>query len=277
MRRVVSFQKLEDPNPLDIGIIAAQRAKLYQAGFPIAPGFVLTPNFFKEYIIESGQHEAFFTVARSAKSIKEIHDYITSLEFPNHVEDEILKACEALKGKTSVTVSGAFHDAVFELHGLQQNQVLDAIKSSWASIFHDSRKSWLNKKTFFPSVIIQKDMNPEKSGSLYTHNPVNKAGSRIVIDVNYPSKSTIAVRKEDGALVGMKEVSKTICLNDEEKDRLVKLAKSAESFYNAPQKISWVLGENLYITESRDITKEDANYFFNQATSSESRSKDSAN
>jgi len=191
MRRVLSFQKLE-PDPLDIGIVAAQRAKLYQAGLPVAPGFVLTPRFFKEYIIESGQHEAFFTVVKSATTINEIHDYITNLKFPEYVEDEILKACEALKGKVSVTVSGAFHDAVFEVHALLPNQIIPTIKSAWASIFHESRKTYLNKTTVFPSVIIQKDMNPVKSGSLYTHNPVNQSGSKVVIDVNYPSKSTIA-------------------------------------------------------------------------------------
>lgn len=275
MERIIPFSRL-DADPLQVGILAAQRAKLFQAGLPVAPGFVLTPSFFKDFIVASGQHQPLFMVLKAAKNDEEIHDYITNLKFPQHIEEEIEKMSEALQGNVSVTTSAAFHDAVFEMRNLPEDTVVDAIKNCWASLFHESRRKFLNKRTIFPTVIIQKDAAVQKSGVIYTHNPVNNAGSRMLVELEFPDKLAVALSKPDGKIVALRDTSKVIPLTDAEKDQLVNLALKAERFLKAPQRIEWTLTDDVYITEARNITKEDADYFFNQSTSSGSKSSSKA-
>ena len=266
MERLVSLA--DELDPLQVGIIAAQRSKLLKAGVPVAPGFVLTPQFFKQLLVEQNLHEHFFTTVKSAKDIQEIHAFINQLKISEDIEDEVLTACEPFKGSVAITTSSVFDDAVFAVHNIPQQQVMDRVKSCWASLFHESRKGWLNRKTLFPSLIFQKDVEVVKSGVLYTHNPVNKAASRIVVEIQHPGQMSFAIRREDGEVVGLKGEATHAPLSETERKELITIAKQVEKAFKVPQKVDWIKGDELYVLESRDITEEDARYFFSQSTSS---------
>lgn len=277
MDRLIALSELKEANPAHVGIIAAQRAKLLHAGLPIAPGFVITPQFFKDFLVENALHQHFFTVIKSSKDTKEVHEYLQNLKFPEELEEELHEACEVLGNNLAITTSAAFDDAVFAMYNTPMNKVTSGVKSCWASLFHESRKEWLNKKTLFPAILIQKDTKAKKSGTIYTHNPVSKSGSKMVIELQFPDQCSIAVRKDNGELVSLKGAKSSIPLTDSEKKQLVGLAKKIESWTKVPQKVDWVLGDDLYVLESRDITEEDSAYFFSQATSSGSSENSSDN
>jgi pyruvate,water dikinase len=168
------------------------------------------------------------------------------------------------------------------------------VKACWASLYNDSaifyrREKGFDEREIAIAVVVQKMVNSEKSGVLFTANPITNDLSVVMIEAtwglgeglvqglvnpdNYliqketgifdfryvPEKDLMVVRKDESGGVETVDVPEALVsapvLTDEECRELVELAVLTEEFYQKPQDIEWAYeGNKLYLLQSRPIT-----------------------
>jgi len=170
------------------------------------------------------------------------------------------------------------------------------IKEVWASLF-DSKALFYrheNKLDHFrigSAVVIQKMVNSEMSGVIFTIDPVNRDKTKVIIEAIYGLGELLAkgevtpdhyeVSKKGNVIVYKKvaeqqimlkkkgfsnnkiRVSKEKCgkqkITDEQIVKLVALGKKLESHYGYPQDVEWAIEKNkIYILQTRPVTTKDA-------------------
>ncbi|MGA2666647.1 MAG: phosphoenolpyruvate synthase [Patescibacteria group bacterium] len=171
-------------------------------------------------------------------------------------------------------------------------EVVKAVKMSWASLF-EARAIYYRKINNFDhmkvgiAIPIQKMIQSEKSGIMFTINPVDNDKSKIVIEAGFGLGEAIVsgsvtpdryvVNKEDQkieikevnvqpwkiAKVGnadkhvslLKNEQKLQKLSDEEIKRVAEFGRQIENHYHFPQDTEWAIeGKDIYFVQSRPIT-----------------------
>jgi pyruvate,water dikinase len=172
--------------------------------------------------------------------------------------------------------------------------VVEAVKGCWASTF-SARVLFYRIKQNFPlempvAVIVQRMVNSEKSGVMFTTDPATRDPSRMVIEAAWglgeavvqgavtPDRHVIDKKSltvvateitEKEFLLAWDAGKKTTVRVDLAGDRrakapvltttelrtLAKLARSAEEHYGVPQDLEFAIeGKDVYLTQSRPIT-----------------------
>ena len=169
--------------------------------------------------------------------------------------------------------------------------VVKFIKECWASLYNDRhlyRHEDLGTEISI-AVVVQKMVNAEKAGVMFSANPINGNKEEVIIEAawglgesvvqgivtpdnywvnkgNYQvinqdiaEKETMVVRLSEAG--GVKEVpvppelSEKPVLSEEELKELVDMAIKVETFYGKPQDLEWAYENNrLYLLQSRPIT-----------------------
>ena len=137
------------------------------------------------------------------------------------------------------------------------------------------------------AVVVQRLINSEKSGILFTANPINGRRDEMLLNsswglgeaivsgdvtpdqwvINKKSeeivneyiavKKVMSIRKEQGIeLVSVKpDKQREITLNKRERRELLNLARKAEEYFGSPQDIEWAFSDGkFYLVQSRPIT-----------------------
>ncbi|GIU68265.1 MAG: phosphoenolpyruvate synthase [Candidatus Pacearchaeota archaeon] len=261
---------------------------------------------------------------------EKVRELITKADFPKNMEEEIIEAYETLsleegkfKGKTAEVIVGKAEPifvavrssattedlAEASFAGQQETflnvrgneELLDKIKECFASLFTARATYYRHKKGFKHeqaslAVVIQKMINSEKSGVIFSKDPstgeknviieaVFGLGEGIVSGKITPdryivsgesfnnfeikkeiiSKKKIAiVRGENGKdlIVKLKEKdSEKRVLNDKEIKELAFIALKLEKHYQKPQDIEFAIesGE-IYVVQTRPITTLEKKY-----------------
>ncbi len=200
---VLPFDKVEDRQK--VGEKAYLLSKLYRDKLPVPPGFVITGEAFSYFMrknnLESRIIKALDGVnLNDYEKLVEVYDEIVSMfqnsVFPDNLKNEIIEGYESLLlGREAKKVGGAAldfikagRDQVFvavrasyisniscSFSGLAENSfnisgqknLLDAIKTCWASLFSPNSLVYLKKNSIenaLMGIIVQKMINPEKSG-----------------------------------------------------------------------------------------------------------------
>ncbi len=171
--------------------------------------------------------------------------------------------------------------------------LLQAVKDCWASLY-TGRAIYYRQKNNFPHekvalcVVVQKQVNSEKSGIMFSINPATNNENEIVIEAIYglgeavvsgsvspntyivdketekikeddkPEQAFLLTRDEYGRNVKKNLTDrqrKTQVLNEKEISVLVKLAKKSESHYKWPQDMEWAIeGGRIYLVQTRPVT-----------------------
>ncbi len=172
-------------------------------------------------------------------------------------------------------------------------RVVVAVQKCWASlytaraIYYRVQNNFDHSKVFI-AVIVQKMVDSEKAGVMFTANPVNSNKEEIVIDAAFGLGDAVVageitadnyvVAKDDFTLkskrLGRQEwmyardergqtYKKTLSeikgnkqkLEDEEIDGLARYAAQIENHYKKPMDIEWAIeGHKIYIVQARPIT-----------------------
>ena len=195
----------------------ANLGEMFAADFPVPDGFVITAQAFKEFfakikkqmlnITASIEYNNTQDLEAKAKLIREI---VIETHMPEHLEDGIRKAYEELnKDKTgsglfriseptfvAVRSSATAEDAGDTSFAGQQetflnmkgiNQVLEAVKKCWASLYTARSlfyryQNHMSEEDMLIAVVVQKMVNSEKSGVMFTSNPMNNNKNQLVIE-----------------------------------------------------------------------------------------------
>ncbi len=232
--------------------------KLLRNSYPVLDGIVLSSKIFKEFIILGDIKEQVFSLYKAGK-FEELRHLITNHEFSEDLKKEILTCCKKLGDSYVLTTSSVFPSDI-GFFNIPKDHLLEWVKKCWASVFNE--QNILNRTNMFPAVIIQKHLDLEKSGNLYTINPAVRDKTKLVVEVTTPRKSFFLANKANLRVVNEKEFRNLDSpLFIDEMDNLLKLGASIEKSFKKPQKINWIFNEKFYITGTKRIDEEDLAYF----------------
>jgi len=178
--------------------------------------------------------------------------------------------------------------------------LLSSIKKVWASLFSPRiifyRKTRNIEGILLMGVVVQKMLNPEKSGVVYTSDPVTNDTNKIIIESSWGLADSVIyesvnsdnyfIDKQSGTVVSKNVGNKTNMrvrdpmsggtkvesvigekinqevLETHEVNKLIELAKKIENNYNGqPQNIEWCSERNrIFIVESKPLKSDTITY-----------------
>lgn len=317
MEIVKWFEEIGKTDVGKAGGKGANLGELVKAGLPVPPGFVITAQAYQLFTTVSGLSQKIMhslekldvddTAALQAKS-KEVQRMILDTEMPANIREEIIKAYEALSRRDSVAdqfvavrssatmedseqASFAGMNATF-LNVRGKENLIENVKECWASlygarvIFYRVKKEFLEEPVI--AVVVQKMVNSDKAGVMFTANPSNNSMSSLVIEAAFGLGEVVVgglvspdYYMVDKASLKIKDVrvshkkfkiirddkgnNKHVDLSDEEANRRVlsdkeileiaRLGLKIEQHYGSPQDTEWALeADKVYMVQSRPIT-----------------------
>ncbi len=310
---------LDEVDKDDVPIVggkAANLGELLRVGIPVPEGFVVDGKTFMDFIESSGLKEKIVEILNSInvedtkqleEASKKIREMIESTPMPKDVEEEIKQAyrklCEEAGEEVFVAVrsSATAEDLPGASFAGQQetylnvrgeDEVVEKVKNCWSSLYTPRAIYYRVQKGFRHedvsiAVVVQKMVNSEKSGVMFTSHPVT--GDKIAIveavwglgeaivsgmvtpdhyeydrverkitKVQIAEKKFMLTRGEDGKTVKVElppEKARARVLSDSEIEELVKLGEIIEDHYGTPQDVEWAIEKGkIYIVQSRPIT-----------------------
>jgi len=317
---VVFFPEAK-PNTALLGGKGSNLIKLIKMKAKVPPGFIINTNSFKKFLNESKYYEQLSKLLAKNLNPKEILHHsakITRLILESKIPKKIIESIEVafdklVKGKDldlsfAVRSSATIEDsskfsfagqAESYLYNLTFHDLLQSLKNCWASLFSPRsilymlhmRKLGINfsLENVHMAVIVQKMVNSQISGVLFTSNVVNNNSNQMLINSTWGLGNTIAdnliipdsivikknkfevlkriigkkkkksIKNPEGAhtvLVENYPKSRTMCsLSDNQLRQLHDLGLKIEKEFNFPQDIEWAIeNDEIYILQSRPIT-----------------------
>lgn len=306
------FHEINKGDIPTVGGKGANLGELTQNGVNVPPGFCVTSSAYKDFIEMSNLEDKIreiidsFDVEDSAElqlKSKDIRNLIVDCEMPDEIRKDIEKAYIDFGEKININEPSVAirssataedlpeasfagqQDTYLEIKGLEE--VISHTKRCWASLW-TARAIYYREKQNFDhfdvslSVVVQKMVNSEKSGVMFTANPVNNDTDELMINASWglgeavvsgvvspdeyvldkknfnikekhiADKNTMIVKKDEG--VGTVEVSvgnylgfdkvTSQCLTDQEIKELSKNGLAIEKLYNSYQDIEWAFDKD---------------------------------
>lgn len=309
------------PDPAILGGKGSSLIKLMRIGINVPPGFILNANSYKTFLEESENSELFKELLTTELSIKKVLHFskafkqlIRITRIPSKIEKQIKIGFKKLKKQSgrhasyAVRSSATIEDteafsfagqAKSYLYNKSFDEIILSIKKCWASLFTPSALFYIiqmNKKRqkislldIRMAVVIQKMVNADVSGVLFTTNVINNNQDEILINSTWGLGETIAnntiipdmfiVKKSEfeiiKSVIGAKEKKsirnpegaytiiidtepryrQACSLNENQLKKLYNLGLKLERDFNCPQDIEWAIeNEIVYTLQSRPIT-----------------------
>ncbi|SPF37821.1 probable pyruvate, water dikinase [Candidatus Desulfosporosinus infrequens] len=308
---VLYFDEIDKGSLSSVGGKGANLGEMTKAGFPVPQGFCVTTSAYQAFIQISNDMSNFFTDldridADCLNEIrlmgKQIRSHLESISIPDDIQSAILEAWQrfgqnkayAVRSSATAedlpTASFAGQQETY-LNVRGQEQLLESVRSCWASLFTDRAISYRAKNGFdhrlvFLSVVVQEMIFPDISGIMFTANPIT--GNRKVTSIDasfglgealvsglvsadlYQVRDSKIIEKKisnkklaiyavpEGGTVTkdlLPEQQKVQALPDERIIELAELGRKIEGHYGSEQDIEWCFAdERFYIVQSRPIT-----------------------
>jgi len=309
------FKDIDKEDIPSVGGKGANLGEMAGAGFPVPAGFAVTVSAYDRFLEENDLPLKIKKILDSLdvnnpeelnKASKDIQKIIKNSKIPSDVATEIISAYKKLSGlfkealvavRSSATAedlpkaSFAGQQATF-LNTKGDTNLLIYVRECWASLF-TPRSIFYRVENKIPheivkiSVIVQKMIQSEASGVIFTIDPVTNEKDRIVIEAVWGLGEMIVqgsvvpdkyVVQKDTFLILSKEISDQPIeltrvgattkerevplakkdkqkISDEEIVKLARIANQLHTHYFFPQDIEWAKeGKNLYIVQTRPIT-----------------------
>ena len=312
-----AFQTLRRSDVATAGGKGANLGEMAAAGLPVPDGFVVTVAAFSEFLAASGIEarvnelmeqlnvEDTAALQSTATAIREL---VLGAQVPDLVREAVVAAyaqvatsesgqppfvavrsSATVEDSTEFSFAGMF-ESFLNVHG--EEGLLSSIRQCWASAF-GARVLYYRAKQQVPgealiAVVVQKMVNSEKAGVLFTMNPATNDASVVVIEAAFGLGEVVVagqvtpdryeVDKRTGRLrmsqIGHKEFrlqraasgeNERIDLDDAEADAavlgadeittLAQLAARLESHYGVPQDAEWAIESGVsYLVQTRPVT-----------------------
>ncbi len=317
MEYVRWFEQLGRGDVAVAGGKGANIGEMTQAGLPVPPGFVVTVDAFQRFVSEGGLQERIRETLTSlnvddtralTSASEELQALVEQAPIPDDVRRAIGEAyadlcrregtdAEFVAVRSSATVEDAA-DISFAgmfrsfLNVRGPDAVTEHVRRCWASLFTARSLSYRARQDMLGgqliAVVVQKMVDAEKSGVIFTVDPttgnrdhiviegawglgevvvagqvapdryvVDKASLRILERV-VNRKAFMLIRGPDGsnqqvALDSSKATERV--LDDDEVRGLAELAVRDEGHYGVPQDAEWAIAEGrTYMVQTRPVT-----------------------
>jgi rifampicin phosphotransferase len=294
-----------------VGAKGANLGELIKAGFPVPEGFVLVVDAYKcfvshnnidasiDHFLNALNGDDYENVASTSLKIQNL---FKQAEIPLDIAAELDNAYSQL-GFSEVAVRssanaedlpGTSFAGQYEtyLNVKGREQLCQATKMCWASLWNDRALLYRLKHRILghglaQGVIVQRLINSEKSGIIFTANPINSRRDQVVVNASWglgeavvdgvvtpdqwkvdkkkhlildekiADKEIMTTRSQNGTelIAVAKDMVKQASLSPKEVLELSKYGMSIEKHFGCPQDIEWAFfKEDYFITQSRPIT-----------------------
>ena len=325
MSYVIWFKDLNKDSIAIAGGKGANMGEMVNLSIPVPDGFAITAQTYKEFVegtkiqdkvlgmLQGLNYEDTTQLQNVANGIQRL---IVSTPMPEEMVEEIQDNYELLgasrKSANSFVQGGeefvavrssataedlpsasfAGQQATF-LNVKGKENVVQAVRACWASLFTARAIYYREKNNFdhgkvFISALVQKMVNAEKSGIMFTVNPATNYADEIVIEAVYGlgemivggevnpntyvvNKQTrdikkVEVRKQEVGLFRNargenekreipKEIQERQVLTEKEILELTRLGKKLEEHYGKPQDVEWAVEQGtVFIVQTRAVT-----------------------
>ncbi|MFS8101634.1 phosphoenolpyruvate synthase [Lentzea alba] len=288
----VDFGAIDGTMLATVGGKAANLGELTRAGLPVPQGFCVTTGAYRA-VAEADELAA--TTPENARRT------LLETAVPQDIRDAIVAEYRKLGDRVPVAVrsSATAEDLPFASFAGQQDTflnvvgedaVVDAVRRCWASLWTDRAVSYretnrIDHTTTYLAVVVQRMVQSEVSGVMFTANPVTGTRDQIVIDASPGLGEAVvsgAVNPDQFVVDGPEIVEKRLgdkkllirslagggtehvevgendepCLTDGQIHALAVLGRKVQRHYGAPQDTEWAIDADgeLHLTQSRPIT-----------------------
>lgn len=271
---IKKFNQISKDDILEVGGKGASLGELIKAGLPVPLGFILTTEAFRKFNQE---------------------------EMPVDVTEEILQTFDGLgTPRVAIRSSAVAEDGEktswagqLETYlNINRDELIEKIRDCWNSIKSERALSYagqnnINEEDLKIAVIIQKMVDSEASGVMFTVNPVSKNQGEMMIEAGFGlgeylvqglitpdnfliDKNNLEIKNkeigvQDKMLVFKNGKNQEIKLSESQGSKqsvtddlvveLAKIGKEIEQYFGKPQDIEWALEKGkIYILQSRPIT-----------------------
>ena len=312
---VAWFSEVDKEDVAIVGGKGANLGEMTKAKFPVPNGFIVTSKAYYDFIKENNFPIKIKHLLETANfdkpdSLTQVSSHIKKMLIEGRLSKELVGDVfraysklgtvfeDALVAVRSSATAEDLANASFAgqqetfLNVKGEAVLLEKIKEGWASLF-DARALFYRHEQHFDhlkvgiALVVQRMVESEKSGIMFTLDPVTNDKSKIVIEAIYGlgelivqgeenpdhyeiSKSDFSIISKKPALqkkmlkkVGTKnkEISLTksqgekLKLSDKEIIGLAKLGAKLEKHYYFPQDSEWAIEKDkLYIVQTRAVT-----------------------
>lgn len=307
---ILDFNEIKKEDVLVAGGKGANLGEMTSAKINVPSGFVITADAYRDFLkvnaidilIENGIKKSVDDERKLLNEAEHFRGKIKSGKYPERLENAIREKYFNLGNNTRVAVRSSataedLPDASFagqqetylNVQGIES--VLNAVRNCYASLWGNRAVSYrfhqgYDQTSVSIAVVIQEMIESEKSGVLFTVNPVNKKENEMqinasfglgesvvsgrvtadsyiidksgnIIEVNIGSKETQIIygNKETVEVSVNSDKRKTRALNDREILELMKCGLEIEKHYGMPMDIEWAIKNDIvYILQARAIT-----------------------
>lgn len=314
LKSLVWFKEIGKEDIPLVGGKGANLGEMTSAGFPVPPGFIVTAHAYYDFLKENNLEQKIKHLINTVNfedphSLGEVSRLIKKEiirgELSSELKTEIYSYYRKLSGINDALVavrsSATAEDLPNASFAGQQETFLNVrgdtnlilkVKECWASLF-DERAIFYRHENKFDhfkigiAVPVQKMVESEKSGVMFTIDPVYSDKTKVVIEAVYGLGEMIVqgqvhpdhyeVSKSDDKIITKEISSQEIMLKkvgvdnkevkvpllmrkrqkitDNQIIELYKLGKKLEKHYYFPQDSEWAIeGRNIYLVQTRPIT-----------------------
>jgi len=312
---VLPLSKIRKDDTEIVGGKGANLGEMISAGFPVPNGFALTVYAYDLFLRENAIYSKIFALLkdldvsdsdRLTDTAKKIQTIVKNGEIPQELIKETVALYKKLSGfmkyalvavRTSATAEdmpktsfAGMGETILNVKG--EANLLEAVKRCWASLF-TARSIFYRVENKIPhekvkiSVIVQKMVQSEVSGVIFSIDPVTNEKDKIVIESVWGLGEMIVqgsvtpdryIVQKDTFKILSKEISDQSVqlikvgietketqvpnkirdkqkITDEEIIKLAKYADKLQSHYYFPQDAEWAKEKGkLYIVQTRPVT-----------------------
>lgn len=316
MKNALWFEELSRNSLAEAGGKGANLGEMTSAGFPVPPGFVVSSGAYFKHLDANNLRNSISSVLHSLdvndnyklnEASEKIQKLIMDGGIPKDIHDDIVsyykKVCDRAGREVYVAVrsSATAEDLPTASFAGQQSTYLNVkgaesvvhnVKKCWASLF-EPRAIYYRVQNNFDhmkvglAAVVQMMVQSEKSGVIFTVDPLYQDPNLISIETGYGlgetvvsgqitpdtyrvDKSTIkivdkSISKQTWMLIKIGEKNQRVEIKDEMQGKqkitdgeiadLAKIAARIEQHYQFPQDIEYAIEKgNIYIVQSRPIT-----------------------
>ncbi|HZM80413.1 MAG TPA: PEP/pyruvate-binding domain-containing protein [Candidatus Limnocylindrales bacterium] len=309
---VLPFEEIDRSRLPAVGGKAGNLGELTRAGLPVPQGFCVTTEAYRAIAESAGLDEIVEAVSQAAPTdvatltslAGRAREALLATTIPAEISSAILKGYQELGDDVRVAVrsSATAEDLPFASFAGQQDTflnvvgeagVIDATRRCWASLWTDRAVVYratnaIDSHQVHLAVVVQRMVDSEVAGVMFTANPVTGRRHQAVIDagpglgeavvsgavnpdhfvVDTQDKriamrrlgdKRLAIRPLPGGGTSRVELppgEATACLTDEQVLDLAALGERVEAYYGAPQDTEWAIDGSgaVWLTQARPIT-----------------------
>lgn len=310
------LEDVEQPNLAELGGKAFHLVKIIHAGLPVPAGFCITAAAFNRFLGVEGlsgeilttiEHLSWARLETIKKGSRAIGELIRRRNFPEIVRTSILSAWRDLVKETDGSLNAAVRSSATSedrpdlsfagqydsyLNINSEEELLEAIKSCWASLYSDRaltyyRHNHLDYSAVSMAVVIQQLIPAEVSGVMFTAHPVSQerddilihaawglgeaiVGGKTAVDEFVVDRSNMEISQQkisEKKLMTMPVERGTAdfpvpaprqklrSLTGKQILDLAEMGRKLEDLFKVPQDIEWALASGrIFVLQSRPIT-----------------------